>query len=1326
MKMKMNKNKKMLALLVVAALALCSVAVIADESSDSSASSTSYTFLSGDVTIDSTMASTNIFIYGDAGSVTIPSTVTYSGTISFGYYYPGTGVYVACDTITLSSASDMIVSYDGDLEISADSVDGLTVTLGTVTLGISDSSGTVTAGDATLVLDDAYGLEVTVSSNGNTYLSGSLVDGTVTVSGTAYTKDLTIGSAATLIVADGATVTTAADVDAAYEIVIGYTGSSTVSAATLGSYVATIDAVNKTLSFTNVVSNDYELTISMNYVIGDETVSYTIVCGVAVNEYGSYYVTDLYLVSTTSGTATYSSSLETYSVSIVSTSVGSGHESIAIYDDEGALVTYTTTYTYGTNSTTAKISGLDAGTYYLAITMGSGATTVLEKLVVTAGSSSGNGTFTLSQVDSVTSVASGTATATYTITVDVTTGFDLGAVTVKVDEVEVEAVNTYSSGVNSIQLTGVPLGSNSIVIEYTETYSGDSNTVTIDGTITVTSSGYSATISNDNSVSISAAFDSSSSASTNFELTASEELLVIYTAGTSSAVASGSSYVYDVPVDSATSVKYYVYVTDSAYNVVHVYVLTYSGSTWSYSDTMSFSGDIDSASDTTVTVNGTLYVLGSMSVTYNDSTDAYNAITGSGYIYVAEYIDDDDTVTAYNNATLKVESETRSVLSIANAVYYYNSTASTSNPYYTYTYTSMTNALANSAYVYVIGTYYIVGDITLETSVSGATSTIVTVNSGSNLVIGTADSSVIVTVPSTTSLALTSNSSAPVHVVSGELMIAGETSDRGTSKISAEVFITNSTYGIYADLSTALANAVSGDIVSLRQNAEILANTELADGVTLKLVGFDLYIGDYTGDYTPVFTVNGTIVGTSTSSYVVIYEGATVEANTSDATTDKYTYVVYGGELDIGSDATIATVDILIFGGEFNIAGTVTSDVVLDEELTLTIDGYDVPMTLINDVTIDVSGIFTMTSDFVTADGTEYGITVVVEDAGVLNAFSILNYGDGDLIITVEGELIAAENSGLADYGEGDFTLVVSGTVSSYSDDDVDYVLNVVYADDIYVTGTLSVGNVSVDTMDVSGGTFTATISSYITYLIVTDDGNVIPDGTGVYIYVYSAVIGDAPTTIATYTNASDVSIVVYEYAIVYGTAADVDIDADYSALLYTVGANANYIYATEYANDIEEYLVLDTITGVSGYSFLGWYYDASGTSVVSGAKFGSVTSVYGLFNAVTYTLTLTYAQGVDWVLDGVVVSGTVQVTSGTHTLTAVAQSGYQGTAKITASGNATYSGTTLTVTGAASVSATGITEKNDNNSIIDILLIIIVIVIVILAIVVVLRMLRS
>jgi hypothetical protein len=212
--------------------------------------------------------------------------------------------------------------------------------------------------------------------------------------------------------------------------------------------------------------------------------------------------------------------------------------------------------------------------------------------------------------------------------------------------------------------------------------------------------------------------------------------------------------------------------------------------------------------------------------------------------------------------------------------------------------------------------------------------------------------------------------------------------------------------------------------------------------------------------------------------------------------------------------------------------------------------------------------------------------------------------------------------------------------------------------------------------------------------------------------------------------------------AIVYGdfaTGADVFGNTAYSTK-FLFGLTT--VYATQYAVDPAvkiDYLYAEDLRD---YDLKGWYFDRNLSDAVSTnllpyigvqstvAPQASADVLFGDFVLKQYTVKVNYAEGVTWVVNDAILSGSAKFDYGTL-MNAYAQvdKGFSGTPVLTMNGSPYTAKSTFNLEGDVTFAVSGVTpagEPGDKLTLIEILLIIIVIIIGIISIIVALRLLRS
>ncbi|MCB5279490.1 MAG: hypothetical protein LHW59_08225 [Candidatus Cloacimonetes bacterium] len=352
------------------------------------------------------------------------------------------------------------------------------------------------------------------------------------------------------------------------------------------------------------------------------------------------------------------------------------------------------------------------------------------------------------------------------------------------------------------------------------------------------------------------------------------------------------------------------------------------------------------------------------------------------------------------DSTAKVNFGTNGIISVdntaitstqnVNATYY--KTGSTAP--YTYNYTTLDNALAASADVTIYGKLVILTDKTLASTLTGATTTKVAVDSYATVSIGNADTFVNVTVPSTTTL--TTGASNCVIVVYGKLIFEEKsTAPSCNAGVQASVGMKEGTSYTYTDLATALGVATSGDTVTLRGNASISTDAVIASGVTVT-----------TGSNTIMINAGGSLTVTGTLNM-----GADITV--SAATTG--TSAKAAGQLVINK-MPVYTAGKVVLNGILTISssvGTSTTPVALVFVITST-EGTAASPAILN-----IAGIISDSACTIGSNGFYMTINVTGE---IASSFSMFPTGTNNKItMNVTGEF----NYGAAEYL---YNLNVTGT----------------------------------------------------------------------------------------------------------------------------------------------------------------------------------------------------------------------------------------------------------------------------------------------------------
>ena len=263
------------------------------------------------------------------------------------------------------------------------------------------------------------------------------------------------------------------------------------------------------------------------------------------------------------------------------------------------------------------------------------------------------------------------------------------------------------------------------------------------------------------------------------------------------------------------------------------------------------------------------------------------------------------------------------------AAYYFVNEGTSPVKNSTYYYTTIENALKNSANITLVGKHVILVDKTLESTFNAVT---ITIAPNGWLIVGQKDdvtttdvdeyAAPTFTVPQ--KFKIVNQNTVPAdfgfRVEAGQAVFDTTNSVKPTFEPTSDTVKVSTTKIVYADLVTALKNAVADDVVELRQNATLGTSATVKDKVTLKNKGFILTIPtkttlDVIGSYesTAQDVINGTLRVSGTASFkngVVL--GGTIDV-TSTGTVTVETNPLLGG-----------TQGILVIDGTFNAKNAVT------------------------------------------------------------------------------------------------------------------------------------------------------------------------------------------------------------------------------------------------------------------------------------------------------------------------------------------------------------------------------------------------------------------
>ena len=767
---------------------------------------------------------------------------------------------------------------------------------------------------------------------------------------------------------------------------------------------------------------------------------------------------------------------------------------------------------------------------------------------------------------------------------------------------------------------------------------------------------------------------------------------------------------------------------------------------------MNFGPYNGTSSTTNLTVSGTMNVTVAASAS---STSTFNlGATGTVNVYVTGQI---DSLTNLAADTYNLNMNAASYTTIANAIT-------------TYHYTTLENAVASGA-----TTIDVYGKITVNGEVEIASGVTVRQDAGSKIDISTTG---YVTVADGGRIQ-------GVNVdVSGSLYAANERTGLLTiSSILSEVRSTNGTDALYTNLIDAMADAESGDTITLYSKPVKLENTSftIKDGVTVDTDGkaFGVYGTNLTingtlfingSEYTvSTYTVsesydapstvilNGYIKNTEQMTYAendlrypagayytmtengVPYYYVTTVANAASVINDtEGNTVLLDGKLAVGSVTFNGTEDDQAI---INIAATaeITSSTITlnlaklniasGAEFTATVtDGVgsvDVKIVDPEDGTASAAPTFTVTAkDGLTVTGTAAGAEMTVTGDVIANGLTVTT-------LAVDGTLTVEEGNTIVD-GK----LTITGTVN-------------------IVTGVLTVSNATPSTGNTAMTYVTGTLSTSVASAESTDNGTATlgPLYVGIGIENDRLVDGQAGTVSGNVTA-------TIAYVSSDSTVPEKMISGDgmKSTQFYVDDA----LWMTAYTADASANKANVPNAPVTDAKFIGWD-DAEGNTVYysnpTGQQAGTSDIVVGSYDGKLYASIEYNVYDVQIIadssigsvaIDGVILAKNIlgyyattePLTAGQHTVTYTLAAGYEGTATLSST-NTEVSGMTftlsgdfeettyiLTIGGATYAGSTVVVEGGnggtDNLGLTDYLLIILVILIVIMAIIVALRLMRS
>ena len=592
------------------------------------------------------------------------------------------------------------------------------------------------------------------------------------------------------------------------------------------------------------------------------------------------------------------------------------------------------------------------------------------------------------------------------------------------------------------------------------------------------------------------------------------------------------------------------------------------------------------------------------------------------------------------------------------------------------------------------------------------------------------------------------------------------------------------TTATYSGLVLALQNAVAGDVITLKQDADITKSVTIPEGVTLVVPkNVTLTVGDVEDDVT--LTVagqldvqnGGSVAKVGSNDVAIAIPGIVTmatEGSVPDALMDDYVSFdmkVDGRNVHVHSNLAYAAenavngaVDVIgdVSGGDVTftqaekgvaITITVTADSTLVVgTLTLVGDGASIIATgeitgtisaAAGSVDLDkVSGITFIVGveetidskvDVVIVDGTPEGSLEVA--SGTISAADgfEMNATKNNKMSVASGATIIVKNEFTTSGVSADKAFViVDGTISVVKDGEA-------IIADTTVNGTIDVA--SEGTLNI----ISATVNGTISIAEKTDDA-----AAGIANVTGALVLGTAPALGANgvlsgpidivYDSASSIDGYIVAYAGADVSAALIDVVNDASTAKSTEIVINGVPYMTVYVDKSSDLTLADFETFVSDEAYVPgvtWKSPAA-----DGTKIGEVASAEGTMEAAERTLVVSAGVGLQVYIDGLAVANfDGMITVGTHTVSFAVESGYDGAnATITVNGVAVSNNGTFTVdvddkdvviiasgaVPAQSGSTVIVDDADDGMALTDILLIVLVVLIVIMAIIVALRMMRS
>ena len=734
-------------------------------------------------------------------------------------------------------------------------------------------------------------------------------------------------------------------------------------------------------------------------------------------------------------------------------------------------------------------------------------------------------------------------------------------------------------------------------------------------------------------------------------------------------------------------------------------------------------GELNLAAGVELAVGGPMLVSGDITSVYNT---ILNGPTKYGKITATETI----TVTGSIVAGVAIENNN------VNAAYY-NVAATVSTPA-VYNYTTLDKAIsAGATKIEMLGTNTVSSDVSVP---SGTTVTI----KGATTIGADA------TVTFTSGAIMKGEGTNPVDVDGTLVFDDKKTGDKNASNITSDVIKEGENDRTYTNITAALAGAVSGDTVKLKDNADITRNTVIPEGVTLDTAEKDLtvlndvtltvdgtlFLNDGTLTLTPEKTtetgatlaagklvLNGTVKSTNQISDALAIAGAYYSISEK---ADTYYYV----QPVATAAPIIATVDDLAmtiksFDTDIDI-GSVSFAGTADEAAVVVIDGKLKAGTItIDNAEIDFgakafAGSVTNSTGTVTLDGTA--------TAG----FKVSSQSIDDVkTMIVAGEFNAAEKKTVTVSGDVTFkgfnanTVKIDGNVIVLKDATSTIT-------DLTVNGTVTVNNgatLSTTTLSVYG---TVDAKAATTSAAA---GNVKADI--VYVGLGSKDVGADAAISGSFTITDKM------YVVDGASVPETLVDGKKSLQVFV----EDKIWMTVYNMKNGENTVVIKKIPVENVKLTGWTIGTK--SYGEGAELPIADGkAYAQIKYDVYEVTVQIAEGIDDVyMDGVLMnrSGsefTANVDAGQHTISYTLSNGYGGEATMLVNGEK-VTGYAFTASGdfnkvsykivLQDVEKTGYTpDAPDNNggsdgmSITDYLLIVLVVLIVIMAVLVAIRMMRS